>query len=150
AVASVASQSEGGQVVKVHVRIGGFRQVEDEVVIAVTRGVYQREWGRRRTVQDVAPIDAALGQPRFEQSTEGIVGKATQKSHRNAQTPERDGRVVRATPWVRMKSVFVFDEVDQGFAGNSYHRSHRAAAGSISPEPRGTSWTGHTMCSDAE
>ena len=26
---------------------------------------------------------------------------------------------------------------------------HRAAAGSISPEPRGTSWTGHTMCSDA-
>ena len=73
-------------------------------------------------MEHVAPIDAAFGQSRFEQSTEGIEGEPTQKCHRNAQTPERNGCVVRATPGEWMKSVVIFDEVDQGFAGDGYHR----------------------------
>jgi hypothetical protein len=132
------SAVERRQVVDDHVRVRGLSKVEAEGVVAVIRGVDQREWRRRRAVKDVPLIDAALGQPRLEQSTEGVVGQATDECHGNAEPPQRHCSVVRPAPGIWMKSVVVFEEVDQRLSGDGYHRLH-AATGSISPEPRGTS-----------
>ena len=115
---------ELGQVAGGEVRVGRPLEVEHELVAAVLRLLDDGEGGRRGPVQDVAEVDAALGEPGLEQAPEAVVGEAPEEADRDLEAAEGDGRVERAAAGQRPQRPVLLDQVDQSLAHGDDHGTH--------------------------
>ena len=103
-------------------RCGGPLEVEDELVAAVLRLLDDGERGRRGPVQEVAAVDAALGEPGLEQAAEAVVREPPEEGDRDLEAAEGHGRVERPAAGQRQQRPVLLDQVDQRLAdGDDHH-----------------------------